>query len=61
MEYKVICAYVDSRKWIGEAAEELAQEVNKELQAGWKLQGGVAIAFKPESSDPYVIQAMIKD
>jgi hypothetical protein len=59
-EYKVIAKEVTSVLWrdVNKAAQDLASEVNAELQAGWEPQGGIASI--EAGSGVYLIQALAK-
>ena len=59
-EYKVITKEVTSVVWrdVNKAAQDLASEVNTELQAGWEPQGG--IASLEAGTGVYLIQALAK-
>ena len=58
MKYKILHVSGES---ISEVVKKLEAEVNKKLDEGWELQGGVAI----DKGDPYCIykmaQAMTKE
>lgn len=41
------------------SSEDLAEMVNEMLQEGWKLQGGVSVAF--DRAYRYFCQALIKE
>jgi hypothetical protein len=59
-EYKVIVKEVTSIVWrdVTRAAEQLANEVNTELAAGWEPQGGIASI--QAGTGVYLIQALAK-
>ena len=59
-EYKVITKEVTSVVWrdLNKAAQDLASEVNAELQAGWEPQGGIASI--EAGTGVYLIQALAK-
>ena len=56
-QYKIISK---ERYSVDSAVEELEREVNKHIQNGWELQGGVSIT-KSAYGDYGVCQAMIKN
>lgn len=59
MDYKVITV---ENKYLYEAEEEFMQIVNRHLQDGWNLQGGVSITSRQYGNYNYYTfaQAMVK-
>lgn len=59
-EYKVVAREVTSVVWrdVHKAAQELTDEVNAALTAGWEPQGGVASI--QAGTGVYLIQALAK-
>ena len=59
-EYKVIAKEVTSVVWrdVRKAAQQLTQEVNAELSAGWEPQGGIASI--QAGTGVYLIQALAR-
>jgi Domain of unknown function (DUF1737) len=43
------------------AGEELSQQVNEALAAGWKPQGGVMVGKTQSTREPYLFQAIVSD
>jgi hypothetical protein len=62
MEYKIIV--VKAVGFLGtdfeSAGEKLAEEVSRELAAGWEPQGGVCIGNTLSFKTPYLFQAVVR-
>lgn len=63
LQYKVVSIQAP-RGFFGpkldEAAEQLAEEVNREMSAGWEPQGGVAFSSSAQASRTYLLQALVR-
>ncbi len=62
MQYKIIVA--KAMGFLGTdfaaAAVRLAEEVNREIAAGWEPQGGISTGNTFSFKTPYLFQAMIR-
>ncbi len=62
MQYKVVVVGV-VKTWgtnFPEAAEQLADAVNKEIAEGWEPLGGVNVGRTMSTEEPHLLQAMVK-
>jgi hypothetical protein len=62
MQYKVVVIGA-VKNWgtnFPEAAEQLADGVNKEIAEGWEPLGGVNVGRTMSTEEPYLLQAMVK-